>query len=137
MNESKLEKLRVARHRYIQLMAKYGRGRGQFGIYNDLFQLVTMLGLQITLWNQTGTINWWIIHFTFPQIPLVIAYPIVLFLMFFFILWGFIDQRILKLTQAENAYNHEILDLWLVKQFTDILKELEELNRKINASYPN
>jgi uncharacterized membrane protein YhaH (DUF805 family) len=131
MREEIKQKLREARLKYIKFMAKYGRGRNQFGIYNDLFQLTTMIGLQITLWNQAGKVDWWIFHFTFPQIPLAVAYPIVIFLMVFFVIWGFIDQRILKLTQAENAYAHEALDTWLVKQFDDIKKEIKELREKI------
>lgn len=131
MNEQLKIKLRKIRLKYIQFMAKYSRGKGQFGIYNDLFQLTTMIGLQITLWNQMEKIDWLIFHFTFPQIPLAIAYPIVLFLMIFFVIWGFVDQKILKLNQAENAYNHEALDTWLVKQFNDIKRELEEIRKLI------
>lgn len=125
-------KLRKIRLKYIQFMAKYGRGKGQFGIYNDLFQLTTMIGLQITLWNQMGKIDWLIFHFVLPQIPLAIAYPIVLFLMVFFVIWGFVDQKILKLNQAENAYNHEVLDTWLVKKFNDILEKLKDIEEKLD-----
>ncbi len=130
MKEEIKQKLREARLKYIKLMAKYGRGRGQFGIYNDLLQLTVFIGMQINLWNQTGRIDWWIFHFTFPQIPLAIAYPIVAFLMIFFIVWGFVDQRILKLTQAETEYNHQVLDPWLTKQFEDIKKQLEEIKKQ-------
>jgi len=131
MEETLKVKLRLIRLKYIQLMAKYGRGKGQFGIYNDLLQMTIMAGLGITLWNTNRVIDWWIIHIVLPEIPIVIVYPLMVFLVIFFIIWGFIDQKIIKLTQSENAYNHEVLDTWLVKQFDDIKKQLKILEEQL------
>lgn len=113
-------KLRKLRLFYIQVMAKYGRGKGQFGVYNDLFQLTVMAGLGIEMWNK---------NVPDLQIPTSVLIPGVVFLIFFFMAWGFIDQKLIKLTQAESAYSNEVLNPWIVKQFEDIKKEIRELKK--------
>jgi len=66
-----------------------------------------------------------------PRIPMGCLVPMMIFLAFFWFGWGFLDQKVLKITQAENEYNHQVLDTWLVKQFEDIKKAIEDLKNKL------
>ena len=132
MKESTKNKLRRIRLWYIKITARYDRGKTQFGRFNDVFQLSVMVGLGITLWNDNFARHR-LFFLILPKIPMDYLVWGIVGLIMFYLVWGQIDQRILKITQAEAEYNYTFLNPYLMKCFDEIKKGIKEIKEKLNA----
>jgi len=85
-------------------------------------QVGIMAALGITIWNDNRVIDFWFINFTLPRIPIELVPIAMVSLVFLWFIWGIIDQKVLKLQQAESAYGTDNLNPHLRKMGEDILE---------------